>query len=428
MRRIIGKLFHIVLVVLAWAVVAALVCAPAVFLNTVYGYLPALLLVFLLLVTAICLLLVSRSLSIETDCADVQCERGESVDVGLKLVNRSVLSCPRARAYLYISDLFGNNDSTRAVRFTVGAKSTVDFSFGMEMTHIGCYSIGLDHVEVWDALGLFRRRVPVSGRFTATVTPRRRAMDSLILSEDAAVEAAVETKISAVGGTDYTGVRAYALGDPMKQIHWKLSAHTREYVTKLQESNFQQEFSVLLDFAAGKNPDREQLLDLNDCLIETALSLVGEVSEQDASCSLLYSDKGGTVTKVSPSGQEDDLELIHSFAGITPEPGADFPDACQLLQEEARSSSRSSNVLLVTSRLTTDLVHELIRTKQQRRSPELWFVVPAEWSQRELEAACRPLKQLDDAEVPYFTVSTAENQIRRPEWEVPARGEAAPAR
>lgn len=413
MRRIIGKIFHVVAVVLAWAAVAAVVLAPAVFLNTVYGYLPALLLALLLIVSVVSLFVISRNLSVETDCADVQCERGASVDIGLKLVNRCILSCPKATAYLYISDLFGKSDATRTVRFTIGGKATVDFSFGMEMTHIGCYSIGLDHVEVWDFLGLFRRRVPVSGRFTATVTPRRRAMDSLLLSEDAAVESSTETKISVIGGTDYTGVRAYALGDPMKQIHWKLSAHTREYVTKLQESNFQQEFSVLLNFAAEKNPNHEQLMDLNDCLIETALSLVTEVTEQDASCSLLYVDKANAVTKVMPSGQDDDVELIRSFAGITPEPDANFPDSCQLLQQEAQASSRSSNVLLVTSRVTTDLVHELIRTRQQRRSPELWFVVPAEWSARELETACRPLKQLDDADIPYFTVSTAVNQTAK---------------
>lgn len=154
-------------------------------------------------------------------------------------------------------------------------------------------------------------------------------------------------------------------------------------------------------------------MDLNDCLIETALSLVSELTEQDASCSLLYCDKSNTVTKVMPSGQDDDVELIRSFAGITPMPGGEFPDACSLLQEEAQASSRSSNVLLVTSQITTDLVHELIRTKQQRRSPELWFVVPAEWSERELETARRPLKQLDDADIQYFTVSTAVNQTAK---------------
>lgn len=39
-------------------------------------------------------------------------------------------------------------------------------------------------------------------------------MDSLLISEDAAAEASTETKISVIGGTDYTGVRAYALATP----------------------------------------------------------------------------------------------------------------------------------------------------------------------------------------------------------------------
>jgi uncharacterized protein (DUF58 family) len=410
MRHGIGKFLHILLVLLAWAAVLAPVCLPAVFLNTIYGYLPALFLALLVLLSLVSLWSVRAKLTVEAGQADVQCQRGESVDVALRLKNSSVLCCPKAVAYLTISDLFGQNDSVRPVPFALGGRAAVELSFAMELTHIGCYSIGLDQVEVWDPLGLFRRRVPVSGRFTAVVTPRRRAVEELSLADDPAAESVRETGISVLGGTDYTGVRGYALGDPMKQIHWKLSAHTREYVTKLQESNFQREFCVLLDFAAEKNPDTEQLMELNDCLIETALSLVSAVSAQDAGCSLLYCGRGNTVERVTAQAQEDDGELIRSFAGVTAEPGADFPDACQLLQQEAQASSRSGNVLLVTSRVTETLVQELIRTKQQRRSPALWFVVPAAWSSRQVETACQPLKQLEEAGIPYFTVSTAVNQ------------------
>lgn len=415
MRRGIHYIVHRMIRIFAWGAVLLIISAPAIFLNSIYGYLPILMLIGLLLISYLCLAVIRRSLSAETECADVHCERGGCVQIGLKLVNRCIIGSPKATAHLYISDLFGQNDAVRTVHFTVSGKSTVDFSFSMAMTHIGCYSIGLDYVEVWDLLGIFHRRVPVAGHFTATVTPHRRSMDDVLLSEDGAVETSAETSLSVIGGTDYTGVRAYVLGDPMKQIHWKLSAHTREYMTKLQESNFLQEFSVLLDFETERCSDRERLMDLNDCLIETALSLVSEISVQNASCSLLYSDRTNTVVKVIPSGQDDDMELIRSFAGIMPEPGAEFPNACQLLQAEARSSNGSGNVLLVTTHVTSELIHELIRAKQQRRSPELWFVVPAEWSQRELEAARRSLKQLDDVGIPYFTVSTAVNQTVPPQ-------------
>ena len=66
MRRVIGKILHIAVLVIAWVVVAAVVIAPAVFLNTVYGYLPALLLALLLIASAVSLLVVSRNLSAPT--------------------------------------------------------------------------------------------------------------------------------------------------------------------------------------------------------------------------------------------------------------------------------------------------------------------------------------------------------------------------
>lgn len=394
--------------VLLLLLVLALAALPAVFMNSVYGYLPVLMLAVLLLVSLVCLLILSRTLGVQADGGDVQCQRGQSVEIALKLVNRSWIFCPRATAYIYISDLFGTSDDVRPVRFAIAGRDSVEFGFQMEMNHIGCFRVGLDHVEIYDFFGLFRKKVPVSGSFSAVVTPCVRAMEQVHLSDDVLTEAAKETKISVVGGTDYTGVRAYALGDPMKQIHWKLSAHTREYVTKLQESNRQQEFSVLLDLTAPAL-NKEQLMDLNDCLIETALSLVAEAAVNDAGYALLYTDRSGTPARTVPAGREDDVELMRSFACINSHPDDSFPDACQLLQQESQGQNRGSNVAVVTARVTPELLQELVRVKQQRRSPELYFVVPAEWSSRELETACAPLRQLDDAEVPYYVVSTEEN-------------------
>lgn len=389
-------------------IVLALAGLPAVFMNTAYGYLPLLLLAVLLLLSVLCLFVLGRGLSARASGADVQCRRGKSVEIALQLVNRSRLFCPKATAYIYISDLFGIRGAMRALPFAIAGKGTVDFGFEMEMPHVGCFSVGLDHVEIYDFFGVFRKRVPVSGRFSAVITPRVRTMDGVHIADDVLTEASKETKISVVGGTDYTGVRAYALGDPMKQIHWKLSAHTREYVTKIQESNRQQEFAVILDFVTGA-AGRERLMDLNDCLIETALSLIAEIAAHDAGYALLYADKSGTPVRTVPLGRDDDAALVRSFALIGPEHDETFPDACQLLQQESQGQNRSSNVAVVTSRVTAELIQELLRVKQQRRSPELYFVIPAEWGSRERENACAPLRQLDDAEVPYFVVSTEEN-------------------
>lgn len=393
---------------LALLFVLAVTALNAVYMNSVYGYLPILLLVVLLAMSLICLLIVSRSLRVQADGGDIQCRRGQSAALTLKLSNRSHLICPRAAAYIYISDLFGGQDDVRTVRFTVPGRDSVEFSFRMEMEHVGCFRVGLDHVELYDLFGLFRKRVPVRGSFSAIVTPCVRPMEQLHLSDEVQNEAARETKISMVGGTDYTGVRAYALGDPMKQIHWKLSAHSREYVTKLQENSRQQEFSVILDLAAPA-VSRGELMELNDCLIETALSLVEEIAASEAGYALLYPDQSGAPVRAVPAGREDDADLVRAFARINASPDAAFSDACQLLQQEGQGRNRGSSVAVVTSRITPELLQELLQIQRQRRSPELYFVVPARWSSRELENACAPLRRLDDAGVPWYTVSTAEN-------------------
>lgn len=402
-----GLLFAVKL--LLWLLVLGIAILPAVFINTVYGYLPGLLLVLLLLLSLGEMLWLRRSIIVETAYTDIECERGKSVDIGIKLKNRSRVFCPKANAYIYISDLFGAHDEQRKVAFTLPGRGELDLSFGMEMTHIGCYSVGLECVEVYDFFGVFSLRVPVSGRFSAIVTPRIRPMSETHDSEDLLTEASTDTRITVVGGTDYTGVRTYALGDPIKQIHWKLSAHSREYMTKIQESSRQQEFSILLDFAAPACKDTEQLMDLNDCLIETALSLIAAVSGEDASCALYYCDRNQTMIRTVPAGREDDVELIRSFAVITPEPDAAFPDACRILQQEGQGQNRGSNVIVVTSRVTPELLQELQVTKGHRRSPELYMIVPAEWNSRELEKACAPLRQLDDEEIPYYVISASEN-------------------
>ena len=395
--------------VILFLLIFAAAALPAVYINSIYGYLPVLMLSVLIIISLSCLLWLKKHISVETDISNVQCIRGGSVNIGLRLINGSRLFFPKAKALLRISDLFGANDSVRHISFSMAGREKIDFGFDMDMPHIGMYSVGLEQVEIYDFFGVFRCKVPLSGCATAFVTPKIRPMDEIHLSDDILAEADTDTRITVVGGTDYTGVREYAIGDPMKQIHWKLSAHSREYVTKIQESSRQQEFVVILDFAAAVCDDKEQLMDINDCLIETALSLLEDISRHDAGFALLYCDRTGSVVRTAGIGSDNTIDLIRSFSIITPQPDSEYPDACQILQQEGQMANRSTNAIVVTSRITPELLMELQRVKRQRRSPELYFVVPASWSGRELEKASAPLKQLNNMEIPYYIVPTSEN-------------------
>ena len=408
-KGLLKKAFNITGATILWLLVFAVAALPAVFTNSVYGYLPVLMLAVLLIISLACLVWLKKHISVETDLSNVQCIRGGSVNIDLRLNNSSRLFFPKANALVRISDLFGGNDSVRRVCFAMAGREKIDFGFDMNMMHIGMYSVGLEQVEIYDFFGVFRCRVPLTGHATAFVTPRIRPMDERHLSNDVLAEADTDTRITVVGGTDYTGVREYAIGDPMKQIHWKLSAHSRQYVTKIQESSRQQEFVVILDFAADACDDKEQLMDINDCLIETSLSLLEDISRYDAGFALLYCDRNGSVVRTAATGRDNTIDLIRSFSVITPQPDSEYPDACQILQQEGQLANRSTNAVVVTSRVTPELLMEMQRVKRQKRSPELYLVVPASWSNRELEKAAAPLKQLENMEVPYYIVATSEN-------------------
>lgn len=396
-------------IVFLWLVVISLVSLPAVFMNSIYGYIPMLFLISAMLISAVSVFYMRGKMETSAVADDISCERGSSVDIALKLINKSLLFCPKASADLYISDLFGENDSVRRINFTISGHEEVDFGFGMDMPHIGLYSVGLDHVDIYGFFGVMRLRVPVSCRFTAAVTPRIRPLDEFHIVDEVLSEASTDTRITVAGGTDYTGVREYALGDPMKQIHWKLSAHSREYVTKLQESSRQQEFSVILDFAAESGNDRETMMDINDCLVETALSIIDDISRHDAGYTLLFCDRSNNVVRTTPTGRDADIELIRSFSVITPSPDPLYPDGAQILRQESSVRNRSTNVIIVTSRLTNDLIQETLKVRRQKRMPELYFVVPSSWSKREVKDASAPLRRLDSMEIPYHLITTDEN-------------------
>ena len=400
------KIGKILLIVLLFAV--ALI--PAVFINTLFGYLPVFFLAIALALSRICLALIRRKIAVESELSgtDSICERGKKISAGLRVYNRSKLMTAKTVVNIFISDIFGGTDSLNQMCLALAPGKETGFGLNIAMPHIGVYHGGIRDMQMWDFFGFFQVKVPLDGSFEVFVRPKIRPVEELRQSETVLAESSRDTRTMVAGGMDYVGVREYAMGDSMKQIHWKLSAHSLGYLTKLQESSREIDYAVVLDFAAEREKDREVLMDLQDTLIETALSLVDEISRHHTNYSLLYSDRHGELRRMRPRGREDDLELIKDFAVITPNPGPEFPDACRLILEEGSVAGRSTNVMVVTARVTDALLQELIRIRRQRRVPELYWIVPAGLNSRELETLRARLRGLDEAGVSYYFVFTTD--------------------
>lgn len=392
-----------------WILALAAALFPAKYINTEFGYLAFFFLLFLLILSLCILFILKKKIVIDTQFGNsIQCIRGDPVDLNLKIKNQSIFFCSHAKADFFISDLFGNVDASMESDFTIAPKTDSKFDFDMDMKHIGVYQVGLKTLKIYDMFGLFRINVPIKGEFEVYVKPRIYSMDDLQVEEEVFLDSNKDTRNTVPNGIDYVGVREYTPGDSMKQIHWKLSAHSVNYMTKLSESSRQSDFAVVLDFSAYQ-ADREELMDLYDTLIETAFSLIEELSHREVTYSLIYSDRQQEMRRSVPKGRERDMEYIRRFDVITPDTEPGYPDGAQLLSQEARMPNRSTNLILCTSRITTELIQQLISIKRQKRSPELYFIIPDRLTQRERENLMAPLRALDDTGVVWHCVSTSRN-------------------
>ena len=259
------------------AVVLLLALFPTRYVSGLFGWLPFLTLCVLLVLSLLSLALLRERVSLEAGQSRQECLRGEKLAVGVKIINRSPLICPRARATLYLSDFLGEDDSATAVTFTLAGRSEAPFSFDVKLTHIGIYSAGVRDVRVYDLLGLFSVTLPGRCQVDVTVLPRPWLGEEVALEDKLLTDTFNARKSTVADGFDYSGVREYAMGDSMKRVHWKLSAHSHTYMTKVTETCRVSDLSVLLDFTADA-ADRETMAVLSDGIIETGLAILEQAA------------------------------------------------------------------------------------------------------------------------------------------------------
>jgi len=212
------KIGKIAVDVIIFFVLLGILILPAVYTNSIFGYFPILATVFLHLVSLVYLIVMRRSISIESDHRDVEVERGDTVRVDLGIRNKSFLVCTKAKAEIYVQDYLGEDDSRSEATFSIDARSEADFGFDVHMEHLGQYTAGIRNMHIYGLLGIVRIPVPFDSVFHVLVLPQIHEEEEA-LSAESLTDSPDASSIKKNDGFDYTGVREYAMGDSMKKIH-----------------------------------------------------------------------------------------------------------------------------------------------------------------------------------------------------------------
>lgn len=390
--RVIGR-------VIVCVIVLALLCVPAVFVNTVIGYAPALLFVFLVVLCFAYCRICRNAFSFDEMASAESCVRGTSVDMVLRMRNSSFLYVPRVDVEFSVRDLFGEITSTDRASLALNPHALQDFSFTLSFGHIGEFEVGLSQLVIHDPLGLFWASVPVDSTCSILVTPRLREVDDVPLSDAAVKQVSEALRPSALPGSDYCGVRDYAQGDPLKLIHWKLSARAQNYQTKLFEEQSDPSLDVYLDLSTP-DYDHEMLMNIYDAALETALSLEAYAHEMGLDTRLVFLDRNDEVQQFVLAAGRDFRDLMRALPFVAVGSSAAFE---RLLFRQATALQSADNIAVCSAHCTSSMAEALAGVRATQRNVLMFALLPSR-PQGSDDDAFASLKVLQNAGIMGYAV------------------------
>ncbi len=396
-----GTVVKTVVCIVAFAVLVV----PAIFVNNAIGYVPALTFLFALAVSGLYLRVSRRCLRVDEPTLQGSCIRGEEVSFSIRMHNRSPLPLNRKEPELYVSDLIGGEDQVTRDRLSLAPFETYDFNFAVRFDHIGSYSAGLKEVVVYDLVGLFSATLPNKSRHAIEVAPRVHEVGELRFDRELLKERSDSITPLSMDGSDYTGVRDYVLGDPMKSIHWKLSARGDVYYTKIFETLGTPGVEALLDFHSPSYEPAD-MMSVFDAVVEGGLSVGAYARAQGMDFDLVYRDKRFHDVRLGAQSISSRMSFIGTLPRIT---STDRDrEMLDILRRESNSAYAQRNIVVCTSSINEELVNALAAAKRRQRNPMLIAVVPPSMDSAERKEFLAPLRRLDALKISYLPVCAAD--------------------
>lgn len=403
-----GRILRVIacVVVLLLLLVLALVVGTDNYAPTVVGWIPFIMAATAIIIAFIYVRILKVALKITEKNMVSDCTRNEDVHFKIMFKNRSPLFFYRMEAHFFTADLYGNPVSHRATTIALAPFETYEMSFTTRFEHIGTYQAGLDRVVIYDFLRLFRVTVEGPKRARVQVIPRIVPVRDVPFSDDTAVETQKAARSVLADSMDYAQVREYVVGDPMKTVHWKLSARTEQLMTKLFEVYTNPGVAITLDFY-GPGQDVFDMMKLFDCVVETGFSVGRYAQWRGLETEIHYCDKVGGHMRRETWRKEDLPSIVEDMPQFTNDPKCEM-DAIKLIQSQIRSPQGQSNIVICTANLSSRMIETVVEAKMNRRNPILYAAVPKRLEGRERDAWVAPLSRLDAEGISYVVLSSVD--------------------
>ena len=383
----------------AMAVLFAACAASAVFAGGAIGYAPLMMLVVAVAACAAYVAAAARSISLSVDAPVCECLRGETVELGFGVQNESALPFVKADVLVAVEGPYRCADASQAHTCLLSGRGGEPIRLRSVFEHVGRYRVGVPAVRVYDPAGLFWRTVSVDGFVDVAVLARTSDLNEMVIDPQALVESQHMMVPVANDGMDYAGVRAYVPGDPIKSIHWKLSARKGDHLTRLYETFANPGVSVFVSFSSSEYSD-DELARANDLVAEVTFSLVAIARSGGFEVEVIFPDEHGEPMRLLPGDFDDPAAALFAMPKL-----AVNASACErfadLVERQASNPQRQSTFALVSASPDAALMRAALGVRAGGRTPLVFACVPSLEDYQVEKDRVRNLAVLDEGNVYY---------------------------
>lgn len=272
----------------------------------------------------------------------------EKPTMKLTLKNESFIPVALTELEISCENLRTGETDSALIQTSHGPKSGKEMDFEVQSGHAGRYRVSVANAVVMDPLMLWSKKISCDDSKYITVLPELFEMHMNYASDAALLEndRSADSRRGEDPG-DVRGIREYVPGDPVRNIHWKLSEKTDKVLIKELGTPITDQFLVILGSAAEKSSDPEAL----EAIAAVFASLIETLRQDNVSLTIAWSDALTGRAVMRKIRDEDELKQAADEYLAAP---ASVPGAFANI-DRSFADTRYAHVVIVGGKIPTGL-------------------------------------------------------------------------
>lgn len=258
---------------------------------------------------------ISKKISWDMHCV-TSAAKESAVTLKLRVRNDAVFSTSIGEVVLCCKNLLTGETEKRSVGFAVSGKAESEVDAEFTFSHCGKILFKADELRIYDSLGIFAFAKKAAAETATLVLPQLYATRLEISPGQTADIESDEYSMyrSGFDASQTYALREYKEGDPIKNIHWKLSQKSDEIILRELSLPIQNSLLVLIenvelseqnDFTAAETAAGK--FEIAEALGELAVSLSMALCEQKYEHCVAWYEHDKQCAECLEIGTEDEL-------------------------------------------------------------------------------------------------------------------------